>query len=88
MPTEHDPYDLTYRARPGSRSVAAITVAQLARLEGWTTKYAGTVVARLQPPVPPFPEPFDGRTPAYPREKLLEAVRERPGRGANLRGHG
>jgi hypothetical protein len=87
MTDEHDPYTLNYRAKPGDRTVPAITVAQLARLKGWTTKYAGTVVARLKPAVEPFPEPVDGRTPAYPRAKLLRAIDGRPGKGANLRGH-
>lgn len=84
---EHDPYAITYRARPGDRPTQAITVAMLARLKGWTTKYANTVIARLDPPVDPLPAKLDGRTPAYPRQPLLDAIDARPGKGVNLRGH-
>ncbi len=75
------PVQITYQARPGTRREPAITIALLAEIKGWTTKRAQTAVARIKPPIAPFPRGLDKRTPLYPRVRLLAAIDHRPGRG-------
>jgi hypothetical protein len=62
----------------------ALTTAQAARRYGLGPSSMRTTLIRLR--IEPLPEPLDGRTPLYLATELDEAMKARPGKGANLRG--
>jgi hypothetical protein len=73
---------------------AATTVALAAAEHGMTVKHMAITIARLGVgPIPRADDPtqparLDGRTLLYSRDEIRTRLAARPGRGANLRGHG
>lgn len=63
----------------------ALTATLLAKRHGLTLAAARKALSRLG--VDPLPEPLDDRTKLWPAEPVERAMKERPGKGANLRGH-
>lgn len=61
----------------------AYTTSQAARRYGVQPASMRKQLDRLG--IEPLPEPLDGRTPLYDAEQLDQAMRARPGKGANLR---
>ncbi len=64
----------------------AITCSQFAEQHGMTMDTARKTLSRLG--VDPLPEQLDGRTKLWPAAPVEKAMKARPGKGANLRGHG
>lgn len=64
----------------------ALTTAQFADRYGLTMETARKALSRLG--VDPLPEQLDGRTKLWPAAPIERAMKARPGKGANLRGHG
>ena len=65
----------------------ALTVEQATVRYGFSAASAlRTALTRLDPPVEPVAY-LDGRKPLYGATQLDKAMKGRPGRGANLRGH-
>lgn len=65
----------------------ALTVEQAALRYGLARSSMRSVLVRLNPPVEPVAE-LDGRKKLYPATPLDRAMKARPGKGVNLRGHG
>lgn len=72
----------------------ATTVALAAAEHGMSVKHMATTLDRLGvAPLPSAADPerparLDGRTLLYDRKEIAARLAARPGRGANLRGHG
>jgi hypothetical protein len=72
----------------------ATTVALAAAEHGVDAKHMATTLTRLGiKPLPRADDPtqparLDGRTLLYPAAEIRRRIKERPGRGANLRGRG
>lgn len=86
------PVDPALRITYGHRE--ATTVALAAAEHGLSVKHMAITLARLG--VAPLPRADDptqparlaGRTLLYPAAEIRKRLKARPGRGANLRGHG
>jgi len=63
----------------------ALTTAQFADRYGMTMATAYKTLSRLG--LDPLPEQLDGRTKLWPAAPVDDAMRNRPGKGANLRAH-
>lgn len=64
----------------------ALTTAQFAERHGLTMETARKTLSRLG--VDPLPDQLDGRTKLWPATPTDRAMKARPGKGANLKGHG
>ena len=64
----------------------ALTTAQFADRHDMTMDTARKTLSRLG--VDPVPDQLDGRTKLWLAAPLAKAMKGRPGKGANLRGHG
>jgi hypothetical protein len=62
----------------------ALTIGQAAARYGLSPDAMKKALRGLA--VDPLPDPLDGRTPLYLAAELDQAMKARPGRGANLRG--
>lgn len=78
------PIQITYDGQP------AISPALAAERYGLGLDAMRKAVTRLKAAgaIEPLPKPLDDRTPLYLLAELDRAMRERPGKGANLRGRG
>lgn len=64
----------------------AFNVSLFAEKYGMSIDTARKTLSRLG--VAPFDKPLDGHTKLWPAAAVNKAMKSRPGKGANLRGHG